>query len=96
MKMRRMTGMGLWALVTFATVGTPAFASSPACYRSCDQDAKQCKDICTKHAGSVVGKCTTACTEEKNSCMDECKNEGRPASRSTPSTQKEAAHDEEE
>ncbi|RKG86543.1 hypothetical protein D7V88_17645 [Corallococcus terminator] len=95
MKMRRMTGMGLWALVTFATtVGTPAFASSPACYRSCEQDAKQCKDICTKHAGSVTGKCTTACTEEKTSCMDECKNEGRSRSSSTPK-QKDVDHEEE-
>ncbi|RKH34026.1 hypothetical protein D7Y13_10185 [Corallococcus praedator] len=94
--MRRMTGMGLWALLTFATVGTPALASSPACYRSCEQDAKQCKDICTKHAGSVVGKCSTACVEEKNSCMDECKNEGRGSRQSNTSREKEAAHEEEE
>ncbi|MGE6756461.1 hypothetical protein ACQKGO_00510 [Corallococcus interemptor] len=73
------------ALVSAVVLAGPvAQAGLPSCLKRCEEDAKQCKTICTKYAGPKgAPSCATECGKARDQCVNECRDEaaGRDASR---------------
>lgn len=82
----------LWGLAAGLLLWSAPALADRACRRGCDEDARQCKDICKKYAKGMVGKCSEACEDEKRACSEECS--GRPAKRKElPQGKEEDHHD---
>jgi hypothetical protein len=66
---------GPWMLLAALFLAHPAAAKErpAACQKRCEKDTKLCQDICQKHAGSGVAKCTQACMDEEKKCSERCK-----------------------
>ncbi|MCP3139156.1 hypothetical protein [Pyxidicoccus xibeiensis] len=78
-----------WLAGAVLLLGTPALANR-ACQRGCDDDVKECKAVCKKHAKGMEAKCSKACDDEKRACSEECS--GRPAQREKLNEGKEEEH----
>ena len=73
------------ALISSVVLAGPvAQAALPSCLKRCEEDAKQCKTLCTKYAGPKGAPfCATECGKAREQCVNECRDEaaGKEASR---------------